>query len=175
VAADAATIGPKDMTANGGGTYACIGGACTMANVFLPTGVGKVWAPFRGKIKKWRVSIPPAHDTWTNDGPLALQVLKRTAENNPGLSDDEYAAVRESKYEDVTPNSVNRFTAKLRVRKGQFIGLAHIDNHTEVMGGGLPGFGLWFEPALVPGQPGAAGFTQVDNDYFVFNANLIRD
>jgi hypothetical protein len=174
-AADAGTLGPVDLTANQGGTYACVNViTCTMANVQLPDAVGKERAPFSGRIKKWRVNIPPAHDSYTNNGPLALQVLKRTSDE-PGLFDDEYVAVRESEYEGITPNSINILSTNLRIRKGQFIGLAHGDEQTEVVGGGAPGFMLWFEPALVLGEPGAVGDITQDNDYFAFNAKLVRD
>ena len=178
-AASAATLGPEDVAPpTSGGTYTCLSAlTCTMANVQLPATVGgKETAPFTGKITKWRVNIPIAHDSYTNDGPLALQVLKRTAENvGDDEYDDEYAAVRESKYKDVTPDSVNSFNTNLRIRKGQLIGLAQTDNETEVLGGGDPGFIQWFEPVLVPGEPGAVASNTEESDYLLFNAKLVRD
>jgi hypothetical protein len=175
--AGAAKIGPQDLTpGGGGGAYVCGAGepTCTMTNIQLPNAVGRERAPFSGTITKWRVNIPPAHDIFDNDGPLALQVLKRT-DNKPGFTNDEYAAVRESGYEGVGPGVVNGVGANLRIRKGQFIGLAHSENDTEVASADETGArGFQFEPALIPGEPGVDETYIRQNTTYLFNATVIR-
>src|SRR5215217_6959855 len=74
--AGAALIGPRDVSADAlSGTIAGFPAACTDSNMQLPE--GNVRSPISGRITRWRVYVPPAHDTYVNDGPLRLQVLKR--------------------------------------------------------------------------------------------------
>ena len=168
--AGAAVIGPTNL-ADSSGAATCISPTCTVAAPKLPGATVK--APFGGKITRWKVNIPAAHDALVNDGPLRLQVLKRTVDQ-PGFENDEFVAVRETDEETSTPNSINSFAANLRIRKGQFIGLAGTDD-TEVSQGTKSGaiFVRW-GPALLPGDPASTPDDVYDDDYSLFNARVKR-
>jgi hypothetical protein len=166
--ASGAVIGANKLT-NSDGASTCIASTCTIAAPKIPGATAQ--APFSGTITRWKVSIPDPHDSFDNDGPMRLQVLKRTA-NEPGLANDEYVAVRETEYETLVPGLINPFQTSLRIRKGQFIGISSTDD-TEILERDKAGahYLNWVD-ALIPGDPPrVAGLT--DRGRFnLFNARV---
>jgi hypothetical protein len=166
-----ATIGPKDLFPPSGGAAVCGAPTCTMTTGALPG--GKLEAPFRGKITRWKVRVGEPHDTFTNEGPVRLQVLERTTDA-PDFLNDEYVAIRETKDKVVEPGSVNIFKTKLKIEKGQFIGLANVEN-TEIGQGSDPAaFYLRFDDVLVPGAAAMQPDAGFSGSYWLFNARIER-
>lgn len=166
--AGAALIGPRDVSADAF-AGARTGFPCTQSNVQLPE--GNVRSPISGTITRWRVYVPSAHDTFVNDGPLRLQVLKRTI-NQPGIVNDEFKAIRETPDQAVTPIGKQAFNADLRIRKGQFIGLL-IPPDTEVgEGEGSPAYLFDWCPELTPGAAGGQADFKDAGQYSLFNATV---
>jgi hypothetical protein len=127
--APAAVIGPKDLSESDGAST-CLTPICTLGTPKIPG--TPTTAPFSGTITLWKASVSTPHDSFVNDGPLSLQVLKRTVDK-PGFADDRFEALRETVAEDATPGAINSFEADLRIRKGQFIGLKSTSD-TEIRG-----------------------------------------
>jgi hypothetical protein len=152
--AGAKLIGPKDLSSFDG-SYSCFGTpSCTEVNVTIPT--GKVRSPITGTIVRWHVNVESTYGN--GQGPLQLQVLRRTV-NEPGVGGDKFKAIRESA-EVESAFGDNTFQTSLRVKKGDFIGLAILSDLTairEVDGDtfGDANFGV-FDAPLVPGDPAAA-------------------
>jgi hypothetical protein len=155
-----ATIGPKDLSPPGGGAAVCGAPTCTMTTGALPD--GKLRAPFRGKIARWKVGIGEAHDVFDDDGPVRLQVLERTLDGVDFLG-DEYVAVRETQEKVVEPGTINTFRARLKIKKGQFIGLASVEDTD-----------LRFDDVLVPGEAATTPDAGFSGSYWLFNARIVR-
>ena len=147
---------------------------CTFTNAVLPDPVGLERSPITGTIKRWRVNIQ------SGNGPLRLQVLKRT-HNEPGTVNDEFVAVRETGDSPVTGTGKQVFDANIRIRKGQFIGLAELEDGL----GTFIGFGkvtsgadfIDFEPPLTVGDSPlttSALYTGSPGQYLLFNATVRR-
>ncbi len=167
--AGAALIGPSDLSLFNG-TFA---GPISYVNAQLPQGVGKVKAPYRGKITRWGVSIGTPHDAFTDDGPLRLQILKRTADE-PGAYNDEFKMVRQTPPQAVTPGLVQHFNANLKIRKGQFIGL-FVPEDTEVAeADDSPATMLQYLGGFEIGAPGDHADFVIPGLYLVFNARVKR-
>jgi len=167
--AGAALIGPSDLTSSNG-TFA---GPTSYVNAQLPQGVGKVKAPFSGKITRWGVSIGTPHDIYTDDGPLRLQVLKRTADE-PGASNDEFKMVRETPPQAVTPGLVQHFNEDLKIRKGQFIGLFVAEDTEVAEADDTPATMLQFSDGFEIGAPGDRADFVSSGLYLLFNARVKR-
>jgi hypothetical protein len=168
--AGGAVIGAKKLT-NSDGASTCISSTCTIAAPKIPGAVTQ--APFSGTITRWKVSIPDPHDSFDNDGPMRLQVLKRTA-NEPGLANDEYVAVRETEYETLVPGLINPFQTSLRIRKGQFIGVSSTSD-TEIFERDKAGaHHLNWSDALIPGEPARAAGNIDHGRFNLFNARLVQ-
>jgi hypothetical protein len=166
--ASGAVIGPTDLTDAVSAT-GCVTATCTHATPKLPGATTR--APFTGTIVSWKVSIPAPFSTFTNDGPLRLQVLKRTA-NKPGIKKDKFEAVRETPEETAMPNSINLFEANLRIREGLFIGVATVSDTVVNEGEKSDAVLMNWGEALVPGVPARAP-TIADRDrYNLFNARV---
>lgn len=169
---EAATVGPSDVDLATGTAQSCFD-QCTFMNPILPEGVGLERSPITGKITRWRANVADGV------GPLRLQVLKRT-HNESGTANDEFAAVRETGDSPVTGTGEHVFDADTRIRKGQFIGLAELED----------GFGTYiefaetsgsdfidFEPPLIPGDPArktSGVYTGSPDQYLLFNARVRR-
>lgn len=151
--AGAKLIGPKDLSTFDG-SYACFGNpSCTEVNLAVPTGTAR--SPVSGTIVRWHVNVA---DVGNPAGPLQLQVLRRTV-NEPGVAGDKFKAVRESA-EMVSFAGINTFQASLRIKKGDFIGLAILSDQTSIADVekdtfGMTNFGVFNAP-LVPGDPAVA-------------------
>ena len=168
--AGAALIGPSDLSLSNG-TFA---GPTSYVNAQLPQGVGKVKAPFSGKITRWGVSIGTPHDVFTDDGPLRLQVLKRTADE-PGASNDEFKMIRQTPPQAVTPGLVQHFNEDLKIRKGQFIGL-FVPEDTEVAeADDSPATLLQYLGGFEIGAPGEHADFVTPGLYLLFNARVERN
>ena len=168
--AGAALIGPRNISdAASDGSYA---GGCTYSNVQLSE--GKVRSPFTGEIERWRVNIGEPHDAFVDDGPLRLQVLKRTA-NQPGVVNDEFQAVRQTGEQSVTPGGEPQaFNSGLRIRKGQFIGV-DIAADTEVQEKDVsPAYLFFWCPSLTPAAPVVDPTFKQENVTLLFNATVKR-
>ena len=168
--ASGAVIGQRDLSQDDG-ALTCLFGDCTLAFTKVPD--GNAAAPFSGRIVSWKVSVATPHDSFTNTGPLRLQVLKRTV-NKPGLADDKFAAVRQTDEVVTVPGAINTFSADLKIRKGQFIGLASNDT-TEIREADLAKTTLlhWLD-ALVPGDPAESPFSTDTGRLVLFNARLAK-
>ena len=174
--AGAALIGPKDISDDASnGVF--VGGTppCTYSNVQLPE--GNVRSPFSGDIERWRVNVTEPHDLLVNDGPLRLQVLKRTT-NEPGVVNDEFKSVRQTGEQSVTPGGDRQaFNTSLRIREGQFIGL-DVATDTEVESLDVepaePAYLFRWCPWLTPGAPGVAPSSTFEDSYLFFNATVRR-
>jgi hypothetical protein len=119
------------------------------------------------------VSIGTPHDAFTNDGPLRLQVLKRTV-NHPGAVNDEFKMIRQTPPQTVTPSLVQRFNPSLKIRKGQFIGL-FVPEDTEVAeADDSPATMLQYAGGFEIGAPGKHADFVVSNLYLLFNARVER-
>jgi hypothetical protein len=147
--AGAKLIGPKDLDVLDTG-YGCFGNpSCTQVNLNLP-GAAVVRSPISGRIIRWRVAIQEG-----SGGPLKLQVLRRTV-NKPGVAADKFKPIRETA-EATTYSGINTLQASLRIKRGDFIGLAVLSNQTAINAVegdtfGTANFGL-FNASLVPGDP----------------------
>jgi hypothetical protein len=166
--ASAAVIGPQKLT-NTDGASTCIDATCTIAAPKIPG--EKTQAPFRGKITRWKVNIPAPHDSFNNDGPLRLQVLKRTTDE-PGWGNDGFVAVRESDEETATPDSVNSFATNLRIRKGQFIGVTSTDDTEIYERSKNDSRYLYWGGALLPADPARPPDFTDDDRFNLFNAKV---
>jgi hypothetical protein len=166
-----AVIGPPKLT-TGSGASTCLAATCTVANARIPGAV--VRAPFRGRITRWKVRTAAPHDMFNNDGPVRLQVLKRT-DDPAGFDADAFMALRQTKARAVDPDSVNVFRAHLRIRKGQFIGLLSTDD-TEIRDATMAGaiHFQWWDPALALGEPATAADFTYTSSYMLFNARVER-
>jgi hypothetical protein len=148
--AGAKLIGPKDLSTIDGG-YSCFETAsCTEVNLAVPTGTAR--SPVSGTIVRWRVSISESN---SGEGPLQLQVLRRTR-NEPGVAADKFKVIRESPEEE-TFFGLNAIQASLRIRKGDFVGLALLSDQTSINEVdtdtfGTGNFGI-FDSPLVLGSP----------------------
>ncbi len=154
----AALIGPPDIKNNWNGSFGCLEVPCEYVNLSLPrapasdTGfafdirAGKVRSPITGTITKWRVNVEKF--VGTGQGPLQLQVLRRTVDE-PGRAADEFRAIRQSSEED-TVFDVNTFFTSLRIRKGDFVGLNILGEDTSIreLDAGVLGY---FASPLTPG------------------------
>jgi hypothetical protein len=167
--AGAALIGPSDLSLSNG-TFA---GPTSYVNAQLPQGVGKVKAPFSGKITRWGVSIGTPHDTFTDDGPLNLQVVKRTT-NQPGASNDEFKMIRQAPPQAVTPSLVQHFNANLKIRKGQFIALFVPDDTEVAEADDSPATMLQYSGGFEIDAPGAHADFVTPDEYLIFNARIKR-
>ncbi len=166
--ATAALIGPQDLSSDVR-TGAFTAGGCTYENVRLPG--SKVRSPFNGTITRWRVHIPSAHDTYVNDGPIQLQVLRRI-DNQPGVVNDQFEVVRQTPEQSVMPLGVQAFNADMRIRKGHFIGFTGASD-TEVANGTKEGaYHLQWCSALTPGGPGGPASFAIPGDYLLYNATV---
>ena len=171
--AEAVTVGP-DVDAAPSNTQGC-SVDCTLANVVLPGAVGLERSPITGTITRWRGSFG------SGDGPVRLQVLKRT-HNESGTANDEFVAVRETVDTPIEGTAHEEFDAHLKIRKGQFIGLV-LDggsgtsiNLAEVGPMSTSDF-IDFEPPLAPGDsPRKTNnvFTGSTNQYLLYNARVRR-
>ena len=100
-------------------------------------------------------------------------MLKRTV-NQPGTVNDEFAAVRETAEQTVTPGMLNVLNADLHIRKGQYIGLVG-SGDTELSSGGAAGANsLQWNPPLVVGAGGEHATFSQGTDYMLFNATVKR-
>ena len=169
--ANGAVIGQKDLS-DDDGAVSCISATCTFAFTKVPD--GHAAAPFRGRIVSWKVSVSTPHDTFTNTGPLRLQVLKRTVDN-PGIANDKFAALRETEEFVAIPGAINTFAADLKIRKGQFIGLSSNDT-TEIRQADKPKstFLNWID-TLIPGDPARTPDFADAGRFALFNARLVRN
>jgi hypothetical protein len=167
-----ATIGPKDLSPPALSTATCVSATCTLTTGSAP-GI-KLKAPFGGKITRWKVRTGEPHDAFANDGPVRLQVLTRTVDQ-PGFLDDEFETVRETVNKPVEPGAVTTFNTKLRIRKGQLIGLASVDDTEISQGTSEPGATyLRFDTALIPGDPVRTPDAAFGDSYWLFNAKVER-
>jgi hypothetical protein len=169
--ASGAIIGQKNLS-NDDGALTCPVDTCTHAFTKVPD--GDAAAPFRGRIVSWRVSVSTPHDSFTNTGPLRLQVLKRIVDE-PGIANDEFAAVRETDELAATPGVINKFAADLKIRKGQFIGLSSNDT-TEIREAdrAKSNFLNWSD-ALIPGGLARAPDVADGGRFVLFNARLVKN
>lgn len=160
--ASAAVIGTPDIS-GWQGTYACPSNPCTFSNLRVSDGTAR--SPIRGTIKRWRIN---AYRT----GTVHLQVLRRTVDE-PGFAADEFEAVRQTDKR-TTVRGRNVFDASLRVRKGDFIGLAVVTGSDLVRAriGPSARHGVK-EPAFIPGDP-ASPFSSISPDQsdLLFNATV---
>ena len=167
----AATVGPSDIEETGF-AQSCFD-QCTFTNATLPSAVGLERSPITGKIKRWRVNVADG------EGPLRLQVLKRT-HNEPGTANDEFVAVRETGKSPVTGAGEQVFDADIRIRKGQFIGLGELEDGfgTHIGFGEASGADfIDFEPPLAPGEsPRTTSnlYSGSPDQYLLFNATVRR-
>jgi hypothetical protein len=164
-----ATVGPKDLSPPSTSAATCLSPTCTLTTGAAP-GV-KLKAPFGGKITRWKVRTAEPHDLLFNDGPVRLQVLKRTV-NEPGFLDDEFEAVRETGDTAVEPGSVTTLNTKLKIRKGEFIGLVNVDDTEISQGGESEATYLRFDTALIPGETARTPDAANPGAYWLFNAKV---
>jgi hypothetical protein len=168
--AGAAVIGPQDITPSDALTgYSCFGNpSCTLVNLNVPD--AKVRSPVSGTITRWRVNVA---DNGTSQGPLRLQVLRRTV-NEPGNVDDEFKAIRQTSKE-TSQGDKNVFQASLRIRKGDYIGLANLAENTSIWSVDDVGLFAEYSAPLVPGDPAASpDLFPIGQHYLLYNAT-VRD
>jgi hypothetical protein len=150
--AGAKLIGPRDLETFDG-SYGTFGNpSCTFVNLALPAGA--VRSPVSGTIVRWQVNVSTAGNP---AGPIQLQVLRRTL-NQPGVAGDKFKAIRESTEVD-TFSGINTVQASLKIKKGDFIGLAVLNeltsiNEVDEEAFRKGNFGV-FDTPLVPGDPAA--------------------
>lgn len=149
---------------------ACGGSTCTYVNDRLS--VGKARASVSGKITKWRANIG---EVGGGTGPVEvrLQVLRRTVDE-AGTAADEFKAIRETASAFSGAEGVNTFQASLKIRKGDFIGLAALESDVEVYGveevsGNRA---LIFDPPFVPGDPAQTPSDFLEQERIAFNATI---
>ena len=169
--AGAGTVGvPTAKLSNTNFGRACPSASCTYLNDQLS--VGRVRAPATGTITHWRANVG---EVGVGTGPVEvrLQILRRTA-NEPGVVADEYAAIRESEPSLTTTEGINKFNASLKIRKGDFIGLAALGDEVEVYGREAVDGNreLIFEPPFIPGDAAMAPNTVIEQERIAFNASI---
>jgi hypothetical protein len=165
--ATGAIVGPKDIGLEQADTGSTCTPSCTWVNTKLPDGVGQVRVPFDGAILEWRVNVG------SGDGPLQLQVLRRTV-NKPGNTSDKYDVVRQSEPETFASVGVPiEHDTNLRVKKNDFIGLAHPEgSDTGVWRSDGAGTELAFNP--LPDLGEIVKPFDVERQYRLFNATVIH-
>ena len=149
-AAGAKLVGVRDLSTIDGGFSCFETPSCTEMNLAVPTGTLR--SPVSGTIVRWRVSISESN---SGEGPLQLQVLRRTR-NEPGVAADKFKVIREGPEEE-TFSGLNTIQSSLRIRKGDFVGLALLSDQTSINEVdtdtfGTGNFGI-FDSPLVPGDP----------------------
>lgn len=170
--AEAATVGPSDVDLATGTAQSCFD-QCTFINATLPDAVGLERSPITGTITRWRANVQDGN------GPLRLQVLKRT-HNESGTASDEFVAVRETGNSPVTGTGLQAFDAGIHIRQGQFIGLAELEDGfgTHIMFDTVSGSDfIDFEPPLTPGdspRTTSGLYTGSPDEYLLFNARVRR-
>ena len=143
---------------------------CTLANVVLPNAVGLERSPITGTITRWRASFD------SGDGPVRLQVLKRT-QDKVGAANDTFVAVRETVDTTVPGTGKQVFDADLHIRKGQFIGLKGLSfaSGTFVNYASRPRARMaMFAPELVPGDSPRKSDALFPSEYVLLNASVRR-
>jgi hypothetical protein len=167
--AEGARLGPG--LGNSSGSATCTASTCTLLNGNIP-GVS-LTSPIRGQVTSWKVRVPEPHDSFTNVGPVRLQVLKRT-DDQPGFENDLYTVTRQTGEKALVPGEVNKFKAKKPIRKGNVIGLASVDT-TEIMQGDDAGavYQRWDDVLPPGGGPMAPDYT-FTGSYYLFNARVQR-
>ncbi len=169
--AGAATVGPPTSELeNWNFGRACGDESCTYVNDRLS--VGHTRAPAGGTITRWRANVGQV-GTGTGSVPVKLQVLRRTV-NEPGVVADEFKALRETAESQTSVEGLNKFHASLRIRKGDFIGLAALADDVEVFGldQEAGNRSLIFAPPFVPDDPAMAPGTVLDQTRILFNATI---
>ena len=148
----------------------CTDNTCTYVNATLTN--GKIQAPISGRITRWRAHVGTAFGN-TDPAPVKLQVLRRTVDE-PGTVDDQFEAIRETTTREAEPvSAVRDFRAKLRIREGDFIGLAALEDDVEVFGLDRPGnLVAQFIPVLIPGDPALAPDPTLPDQSILFNATI---
>ena len=169
--AGAATVGlPSGELDNTNFGRACGASSCTYVNDRLS--VGNERAPVSGTITRWRANVG---EVGSGTGPVdvRLQILRRTV-NEPGVVADEFKAIRESPQAATTSEGINKFNASLRIRKGDYIGLAALGSNVEVYGlDAEPGNReLIFEPPFIPGDAATTPDTVIEEERIAFNATI---
>jgi hypothetical protein len=171
--AGAATVGlPSAQLDNTNFGRVCGAPSCTFVNDRLS--VGKERAPVSGTITRWRANVAEV-GVGTGSVDVRLQILRRTV-NEPGVVADEFKAIRETPQAATTSEGVNKFNASLRIRKGDYIGLAALGDDVEVFGldGAQGNRELIFEPPFIPGDGATTPDTVINQERIAFNAT-IRD
>lgn len=165
--AGAAVIGPRDVAPESWDGSVAHNSFLPWTAVNLSVPDANVRSPISGTITRWRINVEATFQT--GDGPMQLQVLRRTV-NEPGNADDKFKVVRETS--EVTSGfGKNVFQASLSIRKGDFIGVQVLDDDTairEIDSGVL----AWFDsfdpgdPAIVPDD------FQSSAQHVLFNATV---
>jgi hypothetical protein len=133
-AAGAATIGSRHVPTSSSGGVFCGGfDSCALAQTTLPGAITR--APFDGTLKSWKVNVDTA-------GGIQLVVLRKH-------SDGSFKAVGQSGVKSA-PDGLSRFAAKLKLRKGDFIGLNLLDGDVTIFSfpSAQQGFTDFFMPSF---------------------------
>jgi hypothetical protein len=152
--ASGATLGSTRVDTSSNAGVFCGGfPSCALAQTSLPGGLTK--ASFTGKIRSWRVNID-------SGGSLQLLVLRKN-------SDGSFSAITGSAVKAPATSGVHRFGAKLKIKKGEFIGLNLLDEdvtiHTlsapdpALLDGFLPAFGI--AGRQFPDEQSSGGMTEL--------------
>jgi hypothetical protein len=149
----------------------CTSSSCTYVNAALTD--GKIQAPISGRITRWRAYVGTAFGNG-DPAPVKLQVLRRTVDE-PGTAADQFQAIRETATREAAPlAAVQGFRAKLRIREGDFIGLAALEDDVEVFGrqGKPDNLVAQFIPTLILGDPALIPDTTLPDQRIHFNATI---
>jgi hypothetical protein len=144
-------------------TRMCAGG-CTLSPVLIPNHLVTAPGPGPGVITRWSVGVGGT------TGPMALQVLHRSAGSGSGMPGVEVA-----RSSPVTPpaNDTTTFPARIRIAAGDFIGLACCEGPgaSVVINVTTSAFDIW-EPAV-----GASASSATGSDAFevAINADVESD
>jgi hypothetical protein len=133
--ASAATLGSKRVgTSSSAGVFCGGFTTCAFAQKSLSGSLTK--APFSGTIRSWRVNL-------ASGGSLQLLILRKH-------SDGTYSAVTGSPVKSPTTSGVHRFGARLKIKKGELIGLNLLDEDATVsiLSAPDPSLQIGFQPAF---------------------------
>jgi Big-like domain-containing protein len=146
--ADAAVTIGSPLTTPPTLTRTCAGG-CTLSPVLIPNHLVTAPGPGLGVITRWSVGVGGT------TGPMALQVLHRSAGSGSGMPGVEVA-----RSSPVTPpaNHTTTFPARIRIAARDFIGLACCDGPgaSVVINVTTSAFDIW-EPAVGASESSATG------------------
>lgn len=98
-------------------------------------------------------------------------MLRRTVDK-PGFAADKFSVLRQSAQTTTAPG-VNPYQSSLRIRKGDFIGIADLSDQTYIRNVDASGLFGAFIPRLAPGDPASAPDQfPVGGAYLLFNATV---